>query len=86
MQAEESRGQFSYFLFHFMGASSTLGLLMVILYSVASIFEGDFMVWSKFLQTYPGSQPFLIFIAPVILVSSLAWLVFLYRKTKNSSQ
>ncbi len=82
MESDEPSNHFSYFLFHLMGAFSTLSLFLVLLYSVASIFKGDFQIWNNFIQAYPGSQPFLIFIAPVILISSLSWLFFMQKKGK----
>ncbi len=62
------------FFFHLIGICSTLSLVMMLFYLGVGAMLGDGEVAARFLTQYPGSEPFLIFALPVMLVGSPAWL------------
>ena len=61
--------------FHIVGLSSLVSLLLVLLYVAAGLLRGDLAgLVRKYFDYYPGLEPFIIFIFPVVLVGAWAWL------------
>ena len=61
-------------LFNLVGASSALSLVMAAVLLVRGAFNGDFGVAARFLASYPGSEPFVIFVSPIVLILGPLWL------------
>lgn len=62
------------FYFHLVGISSVVSLFLIGLYLGAGLLRGDFSVMERYFEQYPGLQPFVIFIFPVVLVGAWAWI------------
>jgi hypothetical protein len=61
------------FLFNLIGAFSTAALVMIVFYVLPGAIHGDFSVIGRFFNAYPGSQPFVIYAFPVVLILGGAW-------------
>lgn len=61
-------------IFNVAGAFCALSLLLLGFYLIPSLFTGDFHVVENFFRQYPGSEPFVIFITPIILIIGPAWI------------
>lgn len=73
------------FYFHLVGISSVLSLVLSLFYLGAGALRGDFSVAARYFEQYPGLQPFLIFIFPVILVGAWAWVKALTQRPEPES-
>lgn len=62
------------FYFHLVGISSLASLFLVGVYLGAGALRGDFSVMSRYFAQYPGLEPFVIFIFPVVLIGAWAWI------------
>lgn len=60
-------------LFNLVGAASALSLVMALVLLIRGAFQGDFGVAGRFLEAYPGSEPFVIFVGPVVLILGPLW-------------
>lgn len=73
------------FYFHLVGISSVLSLFLTALYLTAGALRGDFSVMARYFEMYPGLQPFIIFIFPVVLVGAWAWIKALRDPSGDSA-
>lgn len=56
---------------------------MVAVLTAPGALRGDFGIVRKFFETYPGSQPFVIYTLPVILICGSAWIWRIFTKGKR---
>ena len=71
------------FLFHLIGVSSVLGLLGLALLALQRMIDGEAAGPAEFFEKYRGAEPFMIFIFPVVLIGSIAWIWDLVRNFKK---
>lgn len=62
------------FYFHLVGISSLASLFLIVFYLGEGALRGDFSVVTRYFEQYPGLQPFVIFIFPVVLIGAWAWI------------
>lgn len=65
------------FVFEWIGAFSVLSLLMMAYFFAPGLLRGDLTNIKRFFEQYPGSEPFVIFVLPIVVISGSAWI---YRK------
>jgi len=61
-------------ILNLIGFTCTFNLFLVLFFVLSGALQGNFRVVHDFFKEYPGSEPFMIFIFPVILIVGLAWL------------
>ncbi|MCM8775219.1 MAG: hypothetical protein NC930_02535 [Candidatus Omnitrophica bacterium] len=61
-------------LLNFIGFTSAVSLVMIAVLFFPYALQGNFHILQEFFQTYPGSEPFVIFMFPVILIGGAAWI------------
>lgn len=61
-------------VFEWIGAFSCLSLILMAYYFLPGLLRGDFTNVQLFFEEHPGSEPFVIFVLPIIFVSGIAWL------------
>ena len=64
-------------IFEWIGAFSCLSLCMIAYFFLPGLLIGDITNIKLFFEKYPGSEPFVIFVIPIIFVSGGAWI---YKK------
>lgn len=64
----------SKFVFEWIGAFSCLSLVLIAYFFLPGLLRGDLTNIRLFFEKYPGSEPFVIFVLPIILVSGSSWI------------
>lgn len=67
-------GSSGLFIFHFIGAFSVVSLVLLAGGLIQLHLAGERPAWQSLIHRYPGMEPFVIFIGPVILIAGMAWL------------
>ena len=61
-------------IYRFIAFFCAISLLLLLLLLIPMVVQGDYSKVSQFFVQYPGSEPFIIFILPVILIGGTAWI------------
>jgi len=69
-------------LFNVLGSFSVISLVLAARYVLPAVLAGDLAPFQQFFQTYPGSQPFVIFIVPIIVVIGPVWVWRTWRSLR----
>lgn len=73
-EGNERQPNFFRLVFNFIGFFSALSLVLVLVVFLPGAVRGDWDIFRAFFETYPGIEPFVIFIFPVILIGGAAWI------------
>jgi len=73
VEVESGKGYLLGFLFHFVGFFSLVSLLLLAGLLLPDALRGDFQVVGDYFDAYPGIEPFVIFVLPIILIGGPAW-------------
>lgn len=74
------------FFFGFLGLCSAITLAMLALLILPGAIKGDFSVITLFFEEHPGSEPFVIFVMPVVLIAGTAWIIRSYSDWRKQKE
>ena len=61
------------FLFNLIGAFSAAALVLMLVYAAPGAVRGDLSAVQAFFKAHPGSEAFVIYAFPVVLILGAAW-------------
>ena len=66
------------------GFVSAVSLLLILMAFLPDVVRGHFHKLSRFFETNPGMQPFVIFMFPVILIAGISWIWKLFSRPNDN--